>query len=425
MGKRTRDKLSVKTVASKRAPGYYADGGGLYLQVGPSGSKSWLFRYTRAGKPQWMGLGSVRSVTLAVARKAADAHREVLAKGKDPIEVRDADKAQEAVEKAHSKAFGDCAKLYVEAHKPGWRNPKHVGQWTNTLETYCGPVFGALPVCEVDDSLVLAVLEPIWNKMPETASRLRGRIESVLDWARVRGYRQGENPARWRGHLDKLLPALKKKARVKHHPALPYDEVGAFVADLRAEAGTAARALELLILTITRTNEIIGAKPGEFDLQKAVWTIPAERTKAQRPHRVPLSGPAVGVLKAQLKALPPDTPYLFPGQKPDRPLSNMAMLALLERMDTEDTKYRDPKSGRRAVPHGFRSSFRDWAAETTNYPRDLCEMALAHTTGDETEAAYRRGDLFDKRRRLMMDWAKFCGRRPAKSAKVFKIRQVG
>jgi integrase len=415
------ERLRAKQVENAKRPGYHADGGGLYLQVSESGSKSWIFRYQLNGREREMGLGSLDAVSLAAARKSAERYRGLLQDRIDPIEARDAQAAQEVVAKAQSIAFRDCAKHYVEAHKAGWKNKKHADQWANTLETYCGPVFGALPVSHVDDSLVLKVLEPIWTKLPETASRLRGRIEKVLDWARVRKYRHGENPARWRGHLDKLLPALKKKARVKHHPALPYDEMGPFMVDLRAEDGTAARSLELLILTATRTNEVTGAKPEEFDLHKSVWTIPAARMKAQHEHRVPLSTPAVEIVRAQLKVLPENAPYLFPGQKDGKPLSNMAMLALLDRMDPKDRKWRDPRSGRRAVPHGFRSSFRDWSAETTNYPRDLCEMALAHTIGDETEAAYRRGDLFDKRRRLMADWAKFCQLSPVKRGTVVKI----
>lgn len=406
--KRTLSRLTAKAVTKQKIPGYYPDGWGLYLQVSTSGSKSWIFRYTLAGRPREMGLGSEISVSLAEARQKADTWRRVLATGKDPIEVRDAQETQDALTKAKSISFRLCAEKYVDAHRAGWRNAKHAAQWTNTLETYCGPVFGDLPVSSVDDGLVLKVLEPIWSKKPETASRLRGRIESVLDWARVRGYRHGENPARWRGHLDKLLPSLKKKSRVKHHPALPYDDLGAFMIDLRAEEGTAASALQFLILTLMRTNEVIGAKPAEFDVRKAIWTIPADRMKAERAHRVPLSAPALEIVKAQLKALPDDAPYLFPGNKDKQPLSNMAMLELIKRMDPNGKKWIDPKNGRRAVPHGFRSTFRDWSAETTNYPRDLCEMALAHTIGDETEAAYRRGDLFEKRRRLMLDWARFC-----------------
>ncbi len=343
-----------------------------------------------------MGLGSESDVGLQDARKKAAEYRLLLHERIDPIEARNQKRTEEALKKAHSISFRDCAERYVAAHRAGWRNDKHADQWTNTLETYAGPGMGDLPVVQVDTALVLKVLEPIWAKKPETASRLRGRIESVLDWARVRGYRSGENPARWRGHLDKLRPALKKKDRVRHHPALPYDDLGAFVAHVRAEEGTAPRALELTILTAARTNEVIGARPSEFDLAKATWTIPAERMKARREHRVPLAPRAVELVRAQLKH---GGEYVFPGQKKETSLSNMAMLALLKRM------------GRDALTvHGFRSSFRDWASEQTNFPREVCEMALAHTIGDKTEAAYRRGELFEKRRRLMLEWARYCDR---------------
>jgi integrase len=354
-----------------------------------------------------MGLGSVRDVDLAAARKKAQKCREQLDAGIDPLDARNAKHAQDALTEARSISFGKCAESYIAAHRAGWRNPKHADQWANTIKSYAGPVIGALPVQDVDTGLVCKVLEPIWTKKAETASRLRARIEKVLDWATVRGYRNGANPATWRGHMDKLLPALKKKDRVKHHPALQYESIGAFMEALRAQEGTAARALELTILTAARTSEVIGAKPDEIDLKRALWTIPASRMKAGREHRVPLSPRAVEIVKAQ-----PEGDYLFPGLKDKQPLSNMAMLALLERMERSDL-----------TVHGFRSSFRDWTAEQTNYPREVCEMALAHAVGDKVEAAYRRGDLFEKRRRLMLEWAKYCERRATggKGAKVIKI----
>lgn len=385
--------LSAKTVEKAKEPGYYSDGGGLYLQVSPTGSKSWIFRYKRHNKAHWMGLGSERDVTLAEARtKASDARRQ-LVDGKDPLAAREGHRTQEKLQKAGSIPFAECAKKYIDSHKAGWRNEKHIEQWQRSLETYAGPVIGELAVRDVDTALVLRILEPIWSKKPETASRLRGRIERILDYARVRGYRSGENPALWRGHLDKLLPsALNTKTR-EHHPALPYDELPAFMKELRAQGANAARALELLILTAARTGEIIGCEPEkEIDLKKAIWTVPAGRMKAGKEHRVPLSPQAIEVIEGQ-----PAGKYLFAGGNEGAPLSNMAMLELLRRMGRKDL-----------TVHGFRSTFRDWAAECTSYPGDVCEMALAHAIGDKVEAAYRRGDLFEKRRLLMLDWAKYC-----------------
>lgn len=388
-------KLSSKSVAAAKKPGYYGDGGGLYLQVSAFGTKSWVFRYTIVGRAREMGLGPLHTVSLAEARqKAVDCRRLVLARV-DPIEARDTEHAGKALSAARSITFQQCAAVYIKAHRAGWKNAKHADQWTNTIEAYCGPVIGSLPVQAVDTGLVLKVLEPIWTEKPETASRLRARIEKVLDWATVRTYRTGDNPARWRGHLDKLLPKLEKRKRVKHHPALPFDEMGKFMELLREQDGVAARALEFLILTATRTGEVIGAKWDEIDLNAALWTIPAGRMKAHREHRVPLSPSALKLLRALYNAKLSD--YVFPGQKEDAPLSNMAMLELLKRIERDDI-----------TVHGFRSTFRDWAAERTNYPREVCEMALAHAVGDQVEAAYRRGDLFEKRRRLMIDWAKHC-----------------
>ena len=385
-------RLSAKTVENAKRPGYYCDGGGLYLQVSATLSRSWIFLYTRHGKSREMGLGSGRDVGLAEARaKAAEARRQ-LVDGVDPIEAREGREAHERLQKAGTITFDECAKKYIAAHRAGWRNEKHAEQWESTLKAYAEPVIGKLAVKDVDTALVLRVLEPIWAKKPETANRLRGRVERILDYGRVRGYRSGENPARWRGHLDKLLPAALNRKNRKHHAALPYDQIGAFIGELRAQEGTAARALELTILTSTRTQEVIGAKPEEIDLKKALWTIPAERMKAGKEHRVPLSPRAIEIIQAQ-----PAGAYLFPGRKEDAALSNMAMLELLRRMGRDDL-----------TVHGFRSTFRDWAAECTTYPREVCEMALAHAIGDKVEAAYRRGDLFEKRRRLMLDWAKYC-----------------
>jgi integrase len=417
-------RLSIKTVASRRKPGYYADGAGLYLQVSKTGTKSWIFRYTRGlntnpspkfpqalGKPKQheLGLGPLNAVGLAEARKRAEACHLLLVDGIDPIQARNARSAQDALAKAKIISFAKCAEGYISAHRSGWRNPKHAGQWKATIDTYCSPIMGALPVQDVDTSLVLKVIRPIWYAKPVTASRVRGRIESVLNWAAANTYRSGDNPARWRGHLDKLLPALKKESRVKHYAALPYDQVAAFMDQLRKQGGTAARALEFTILTAARTGEAIGARHEEFDLDKALWIIPATRMKASREHRVPLSRRAVEIVRAQLKM---DGDFVFPGLKERASLSSTAMLMLLRRMNRSDL-----------TVHGFCSTFRDWSAEQTAYPREVCEMALAHAVGDKVEAAYRRGDLFEKRQHLAADWAKHC-EQSTKARKVTPIRKA-
>lgn len=401
--KRQLQRLSAKQVEQIKRAGYWPDGAGLYMQCTATRAKSWIFRYSRNGKTREMGLGSVLVVGLADARrKAADA-RKLLSEGIDPLDAKKTKKQEQALNKAKTITFDKCAEAYIKAHAPKWKNAKHASQWTSTIKTYCG-VIGSLPVQDVDTALVLKVLEPIWNEKTETASRLRSRIEQVLDYATVRGYRSGDNPARWRGHLAKLLPAIQKRLRVKHHPALPYHNINTFIEALRKQEGTAARALEFTILCASRTSEVLGAQPDEFDLKKALWTIPKERMKSGREHRVPLSARAVEIVRAQ-----PDGAYVFPGMGDGQPLSNAAMLALLKRMGRKDI-----------TTHGFRSSFRDWSAECTGYAREVCEMALAHTIGDKAEAAYRRGDLFEKRRRLMADWAKYCEQRG--TGKVLKIK---
>jgi integrase len=389
-------RLKALDVERKKAPGYYADGGGLYLQVSPSQTKSWIFRYALNGRAREMGLGSYPETTLAEAREKAVEARAIKADGKDPIEAKRARKAEQAAEAARQVTFEDAAESYIKSHRAGWRNAKHGDQWKNTLKTYAYPVIGAVPVQDVDTGMILKVLEPIWTTKTETATRVRQRIESVLDWARARGHRQGENPARWRGHLDDLLPKPAKVRRVQHHPALPYSEIGSFMAELRKQEGTAAFALELLILTASRTGEVIGARWSEIDLQKRLWTVPAERIKAGREHRVPLSAPAIAVLREAAKLRREDG-YVFPGGKHGKHLSNGALLMLLERMNRSEL-----------TAHGFRSTFRDWAAEQTNFPREVAEMALAHVVEDKTEAAYRRGDLLVKRQKLMDAWAAYC-----------------
>jgi integrase len=387
-------RLKAIQVAKLSTPGLHPDGGGLYLQVSDAGAKSWLFRFMLAGRARTMGLGSLHTIALAEAREEAARCRKLLREKIDPIEARNAGRSRAALEAAKAITFEQCARAYVQAHRSGWKNAKHAQQWENTLTTYAYPVFGSLPVAGVDTALIMRCLEPIWKHKAETASRLRGRIESVLDWATVRGYRAGENPARWRGHLAKLLPVRAKVRRVEHHAALPYAELSGFVAELRKQPGVAARALEFTILTATRTSEVLGAQWGEINLDARVWTIPASRMKAGAEHRVPLCDRAIALLE-ELGAT--SRGYVFPGQRPRQPLSNMAMLMLLKRMQRVDL-----------TVHGFRSTFRDWAAEKTNTPQEVCEMALAHTIGNKAEAAYRRGDLFERRRALMTQWQRHC-----------------
>ena len=392
---RASNRLSAVEVKGIGQKGMYHDGGGLYLQVSAGGAKSWIFRFMLDGRPREMGLGPVHAIALAEARKRAAECRRMRHDGLDPIEVRRAERDQKRLEAAKLMTFDACATAYIDAHKSAWQNAKHVDQWCNTLATYVGPVFGSLPVQAVDVGLVMRALEPIWTTKPETASRVRGRIEAVLDWATVRGNRKGENPARWRGHLDKLLPAPSRVRKVEHHPALRYEELFDFIAVLHNQEGIAVRALEFLILTATRTGEVIGARWDEINLEQKVWVVPAARMKAGRVHRVPLSTAATRILREMKEIRESD--FVFPGGKKDKPLSNMAMLAVLGRIGRSDL-----------TAHGFRSSFRDWAAERTNFPREVADMALAHVVGDKVEAAYRRGDLFQKRRQLMDAWASFC-----------------
>ena len=388
-------RLSALKVANIKTFGMHADGGGLYLQVSSTGARSWIFRFKQNGRARDMGLGSLTSVSLATAREMAAECRRTRLTGVDPIEVRRTDRREAQLAAARSMTFDQCRNAFIEAHKSAWRNAKHRAQWTTSLATYVGPVFGAMPIQRVDVALVMKVLEPIWSTKPETASRVRGRIERVLDWAKVRGFRQGENPARWRGHLDALLPARSKVRKVEHHAALPYDHIATFMAKLRNAGGMAARALEFTILTAARTGEVLGARRDEIDFQAKVWVVPPGRMKSGREHRVPLSRAAISVLK-DMQARHQDD-LLFPGDRRGKPLSNMAMLMVLRRMGRDDL-----------TAHGFRSTFRDWAAECTNFPREVAEAALAHVVGDKVEAAYRRGDLFEKRRRLMDAWAAHC-----------------
>lgn len=387
----------VESLAGGGRQGAFADGGGLYLQLG-RGRASWVFRYRANGRLRGMGLGPLHTVPLALARQKAMKARRQRLDGEDPIETRRTSRRAARLEAAKAMTFRQCAEACIAAQRPGWRNAKHAAQWPATLAAYAYPVFGEQPVQAIDTALVIKAIEPIWTGKPETASRLRGRIEAVLDWAKARSFRDGENPARWRGHLDKLLAPRAKVRRVVHHAALPYREIADFMTALRQQAAAGARALEFAILTAARTGEVIGARWSEIDLEAAVWTIPAERMKGGQEHRVPLSSPALALLRALQTTRQGE--FVFAGGRRGRPLSNMALLMTLRRM-----RYGE------LTTHGFRSTFRDWAAEQTNFPREIAEMSLAHTVNNKVEAAYRRGDLFEKRRRLMGAWANACSER--------------
>lgn len=395
-------------------PGRHADGGGLYLLVKNSGAKSWVYRFTMGGRTRDVGLGAAAgagAVSLVDARDAAVALRLKVKAGIDPLEERDRQAADALAAKQAAKVAGvtfrDVAAVYIAANEDSWRNAKHRQQWANTLATYVYPVMGDLPVASVGTAHVMEVLEPIWKTKPETASRVRGRIETILDAAKARGYREGENPARWRGHIAQLLPARTRLSR-GHHAAMPYADVPAFVARLQERKALAALALEFTILTAARSGEVLGATWAEVDLDNAVWTVPAARMKAGREHRVPLSARAVEILEA---VRPLGSEWLFPATRGGK-LSGMAMAMLLRRMQVEVTV------------HGFRSTFRDWAAEQTGFAHEVCEMALAHTIGNKAEAAYRRGDMFDKRRKLMEAWAIHCVIPVTTGANVTPIRKA-
>ena len=397
------NKLSARAVATKTARGRYSDGAGLYLQVARSGTKSWVFRYQVAGAERNMGLGPEHTLTLAEARERARTCRQQLLDGHDPIEARQAERAQRRVAAVRGMTFKTCAEEYLKAHRPGWSSTKHAGQWSSTLEALVYPVFGDLPVEAIDTAIVMKSLDAIWQKTPQTAQRVRGRIESILDWAAVRGFRAGDNPARWRGHLNKLLPAPSKVRAKAHHPALPYSELPAFLTALRGHDGIYARAVEFAVLTAARAGEAVGAQWSEIDLVGKIWTVPAARMKGKREHRVPLSAQAVEILSGMART----GDHVFPSDRVGR--ADSAMLAVVKHIRRDVTM------------HGFRSSFSDWAAETTAYPNHVVEMALAHAIGDKVEAAYRRGDLFEKRRRLMNEWARYCDRALASTTNVTVI----
>lgn len=373
--------------------GAYAVGGvpGLQLQI-IGAAKSWVLRTMVGGKRRRMGLGSYPAVSLARAREKAREAMDIIEKGADPILERQRARSALRAQQARGISFDAACREYIDARGDEWRNAKHRQQWENTLATYASPVMGKLLVQDIEKEHVLLILRPIWKTKTETASRLRGRIEAVLDWATANGHRDGLNPARWRGHLSELLPKPDKIAKVEHHPALPIHEVGAFMAELRQRDGVATRALEFAILTAARSGEVRGATWDEFDVEAGIWQIPAERMKAGKAHRVPLSAQALAILTALPRTEGSALVFAAPrgGQ-----LSDMSLTAVTRRM------------GVAAVPHGFRSTFRDWAAERTAFPAEMAELALAHTIGNKVEAAYRRGDMFERRRRMMGDWAAF------------------
>lgn len=411
MARKSRE-LSALEVGRLSKVGYHHVGGvaGLVLQVSKTGTKSWLLRVLVGGKRREMGMGGYPDVTLAGAREKARVMRAKIENGIDPLAERRAARDALTAAVASAMTFQQAAEKYIEANEAGWKSQKHSAQWSSSLEMYANPKIGKLPVSGIETAHIVGIIEPIWKDKTETASRLRGRIENILDWATVRGYRKGENPARWRGHLDKMLPARSKVQRVAHHPALDYREVGAFVAALREVEGTGARALEFAILCAARSGEVRGATWDEIDTDAGLWIIPATRMKAEREHVVPLSDKAVKLLDKLPRMAGCD--LIFPNSKNDS-LSDMTLTAVIRRMDEASTKvggngWRD-RAGKVITAHGFRSTFRDWAGETTAYPREVIEHALAHQLADKAEAAYQRGTLLDKRRRLMSDWSKACG----------------
>jgi integrase len=392
---RERKPLTVVGLRALKSPGRYSDPAarGLYFLIRPDGRKGWVFRYRdrTTQKQRDKGLGSYPDVGLERAREVAADMRASLRDGADPIDSAKGIRKAARVAAAQAKTFGDCADRYIAAHKPAWQNVKHAAQWRSTLDTYAAELL-PLPVADVDTTAVRRALDPIWTTKTETATRVRQRIEAVIDWATAHGYRKGDNPARWRGHLSKLLPPPAKLKKVQNRPALPYAEMHRFTTTLAQTPTLAAQALSLQILCALRPSEAVGARWEEFDLEAGDWTIPAERMKARRPHVVPLPPR----LLAFLKKLPRDpSGFLFPG-KPGRPITTAATLKLLQTHEPD------------LSAHGFRSSFRDWAADQTNYPREVAEAALAHVNKDKTEAAYFRSNLLERRRALMADWEAHC-----------------
>jgi integrase len=404
-------KLSPLKIGRITKAGMYADGGGLYLQVAGADARSWVYRYTLNGRQRYLGLGPASAIPLARARELAAAARQSRAEGLDPIDKKHEQRAASRRDDARAVTFKDCGERYIATHEPAWRNPKHRQQWRNTLDTYAYPVFGSVSVADVDVGMVMKVIEPLWAAKRETAGRLRGRIEAVLDWAKARGFRDGENPARWRGHLSNLLPARSKAQAVKHHAALPYEQLPAFMADLRSRTSISAKALEITILCALRTSEVIGGTWNEIDLVAGVWTLPGGRMKAGQAHRVPLA-PRVLEILCELSSRR-EGEWVFPGNRAGKPLSNMALLKMLAVMGHDEI-----------TTHGFRATFKTWASERSSFANEIVESALAHAVGSKVEQAYQRSDRIEKRRRLMFAWADYAGKPPATST-VVPLRPAG
>lgn len=406
-------KLTAKQIENLTTPGTYEDGDGLRLLIKSNGKKYWVLRFQLSGKRREMGLGTHPAIGLKEARQNSSDKRRLLRDGIDPLQARDDERAAQVAAEQQRKnkaiTFRDVSVDYIEAHRAGWKNVKHAQQWTNTLATYAAPVIGDLATNQITTEHILDILKPIWSSKAETASRVRNRIELVLDAAKARGLRDGENPARWRGHLDKLLPPSAKAKRTQNHPALPYSELARFIPALDSIEGQSACALKMTILTACRTSEVLEADWSEVDMKTKLWTIPAVRMKAGKTHIVPLSDALIELLEAlpRIKG----SSLLFPGARKGRPISNMAMLMTLRRMDQKDLdeggKGWRGSDDRVITAHGFRSTFRDWAAECTPHAREVCEMALAHVVANGAEAAYWRSDLLEKRRVLMADWADY------------------
>lgn len=409
-----KEKLNPRKVATLVEPGWHGDGQGLWFQIKNNGSRAWAFRYMYQGKARIMGLGSYPNFSLADARTKAAEARKILKdpdNPRDPLEVRRERQNQEKLNRKEIATFDEVARRYIEAHRAGWTNPKHAAQWESSLRMYASPIIGDMPVTEISTDDVLRTLEPIWHSKTETASRVRQRIENILDYATARKLRTGENPARWRGHLDKLLPKPSKVAKKEHHAALAHADIGAFMAELRTHSGIGFSAFEFAILTAARTGEVIAAQWAEVDLQAKQWTIPAERMKANKEHVVPLSSRALEILRAMQAHQTDQSPYVFHGVKIGKHLSNGAFLQILKRMNRKEI-----------TPHGFRSTFRDWAGESTAFAREVIEHALAHQLKDKAEAAYQRGTLLNKRAKLMQAWADRCNVSDTKQSTVTPIR---
>jgi integrase len=405
---RTLNRLSTLTVSRTKRPGMYADGGGLYLRVAEGGSKQWIYRYVTNGRCRDMGIGPCHVLTLAEARERARTASKLRLDGIDPIDHKRTQRVAAATAAAKIMTFKQCAEGFIRDNESDWTNPKHRKDWEGSLIRHVYPALGDLPVALIDTPLVLKVIKPLWARVPETASRVRGRIESVLGWATVHHYREGDNPARWQNHLEQVLPTV---ASINHHAALPYAQVADFVAKLRKETSVTARCLEFIALTAARLNEAAATTWTEIDLETRTWTVPAKRTKAGKKtgkqHKVPLSDAAIAILKDMLAIRRSD--YIFPGQKEGRPIGHNALWEMAKRA-----------SGADITVHGLRSTFKDWASECTSFPNEVSEMALGHTIRSAVEKAYRRGDLFEKRRRLMDAWAEYCGKQA--TSKVVALR---